>query len=133
MKHCYATATAIRYTCAYKFTARVKSRRVFHSIEIADIYVRARAAKKFCNPWRLHYPDMRPNFKSSLRLKYSRYFRFESHPRAQETKMAAGEKVRAESDAADPGYSAAGRACQTERFARFCLRIDFARGCCYMD
>ena len=24
MKHCYATA--IRYTCAYKFTARVKSR-----------------------------------------------------------------------------------------------------------
>ena len=57
----------------------------------------------------------------------------ESHPRAQETKMAAGEKVRAESDAADPGYSAAGRACQTERFARFCLRIDFARGCCYMD
>ena len=89
--------------------------------------------KNFVIPWRLHYPDMRPNFKSSLRLKYSRYFRFESHPRAQETKMAAGEKVRAESDAADPGYSAAGRACQTERFARFCLRIDFARGCCYMD
>ena len=29
MKHCYATAlytTAIHYTCAYKFTARVKSR-----------------------------------------------------------------------------------------------------------
>ena len=32
MKHCYATAlytteeSAIRYTCAYKFTARVKSR-----------------------------------------------------------------------------------------------------------
>ena len=31
MKHCYATAlytteeSAIRYTCAYKFTARVKS------------------------------------------------------------------------------------------------------------
>ena len=44
-----------------------------------------------------------------------------------------GSGYQTKSDAADPGYSAAGRACQTERFARFCLRIDFARGCCYMD